>query len=768
MFTRTFAAVLLATISGLLLNPAFGAETESSNQFGFTGPEIFPIENQISQLHFADLDGDGLNDLIVVNNSRSRISLLLNQTGKTNTAEALKVATAGGINELPPDARFRIDSISSEKRISSLVVADLNGDSRPDIAYYGEPKELIVQYNQGTNKWSLPKRFPIDDGTLDPFALVSGDIDGDKRRDLLLLGDSCIYVIKQKKDGSLAEPEKLPYIGSVKSLQVLDIQGDGRNDLLLANWDNPNPFRFRLQNESGKLGPEIHFPLSPIRSYWADDLDGDGKTEIITIAQKSGRAQVSTFQQKEAESLAGNWKQGQFELLPLTKTSKAKRGTLWADLNGDGRSDLVVADPENGQMALSLQNEDGTFDAPRNFATLTGISDIAADDWDGDGHEEIFVLSSDERQIGVTHLDEHGGLAFPKPLVTEGRPLAMTSGKIRRGESPALACIIDIEGKRELQIRKAKGDVFRQKLSEDFKANPSSLLIHDVDQDGLPDLLLLVPYEKMKVLLQQPDGHFKEIDVAATANSADRPWVGSADVDGDGMPELLLPQRNFLRAGVLKMNEASQWTFDIKEQINAPESNSRIVAAVSLKERGKKFPTLFMLDAERKWLSVVERTESGAWNVARNIALPYAEFQELNVLARGADAAPAISLSGLNAMGLQQLAGKIWDLKELDGYETPIKDGFLHDVITGDLNGDGKKDLVFLETGKGYLDLVTFQNRRKLVPADRWQVFEERTFRSRRNEFPEPREALIADFTGDGKNDLVVLVHDRILLYPQE
>jgi hypothetical protein len=54
------------------------------------------------------------------------------------------------------------------------------------------------------------------------------------------------------------------------------------------------------------------------------------------------------------------------------------------------------------------------------------------------------------------------------------------------------------------------------------------------------------------------------------------------------------------------------------------------------------------------------------------------------------------------------------------------------------------------------------------VPANRWQVFEERTFRGRRNDIPEPREAFIGDFTGDNRSDLAVLVHDRILLYPQE
>jgi hypothetical protein len=84
------------------------------------------------------------------------------------------------------------------------------------------------------------------------------------------------------------------------------------------------------------------------------------------------------------------------------------------------------------------------------------------------------------------------------------------------------------------------------------------------------------------------------------------------------------------------------------------------------------------------------------------------------------------------------------------------------------LNQDGRKDLVFLETAKNYLDLVIFAPPGRLVPSTRWQVFEERTFRSRRTDAPEPREALIVDVTGDKKNDLVVVVHDRILVYPQE
>lgn len=758
--------ILLAAILGLAIDTS-AALQNPTNRFGFAGPEIFPIENQISQVKNADLDGDGLQDLAVVNNARSKITLLFNQTGKTNDPALLADLAKREINELPADARFRLQSISSEKRISSLVIADLNSDQRPDIAYYGEPKELIVQYNEGTNKWSALKRIPIVDGTLDAYALVYGDLNGDKRTDLLLLADAHIYVMSQKADGTLSEADKIPYIGAVKSIQVLDIQGDGRDDLLLVNWDNPNPFRFRLQNTSGRLGPEIHFTLPPIRSYWADDLDSDSKTEIVTIAQKSGRAQISNFKLKPSEELSASWREGQFQMMPLAKTTRTRRGTLWADLNGDARSDLLVAEPDAGQLAMSLQLEDGSFEAPKTFAALTGITDLEATDWDGDGRIEVFALSADERQVGVTTLDEKGRLGFPKIILTEGRPLVIAAGKVKFGDKAALAAITDLDGKRELQIRPAKGDPFRQKLSESFKANPSSMLIHDVDQDGLDDLVALIPYEKVKILLQVKDGDFKEVDVAPPGGNTDQPWVSTADVDGDGKDELLLPQRNFLRAVVLKSNEGSQWTFDVKEQINGAASNSRLAAAASLKQDGKKVPALFLFDAERKTLTLSERNETGVWEVTRNIALPFTDFQLLKPISRH-EKSSAVSLIGLNAIAWLQLDGGVWEFTELDGYETPIKDGYLHDVVSGDLNGDERKDLVFLETSKSYLDLVTFEKPNDLVPANRWQVFEERTFRSRRNDLPEPREALIADLTGDGKNDLVVVVHDRVLLYPQE
>jgi hypothetical protein len=761
-------------VAAWLLLPTPGSRAQT-NGFGFTGPEIFPLDSQVSQLHVADLDGDGLNDLIVVNNARSRINLLYNQSGQTNRAARTRAQAKREVNELPPDSRFRIESIASEKRIASLVVADLNGDGRPDLAYYGEPKELVVLYNLGGGAWSAPKRWPIEDGQLSVNALAAGDLNGDGREDLVLLAENCVYFLPQKPDHTLGEPERIPFSGSVKSVQVVDVDGDGRNDLLLVNWEDRNPFRFRLQKPDGHLGPELYFSSPPIRSYWADKLEAGGKTQIITIAQNSGRAQVCEFAPKPPEALSGCFQQGQFQVIPLNKTDQARRGLLWADVNGDGLPDLLVAEPESGQLSLYLQQPDGSLASAKTFPTLAGISDLAVADWQGDGRAEIFMLSQDERQVGVTRLDENGRLPFPILLPLEGKPLVLAVGPLAPGAKPTLAVITDQDGRRCLVTRSSDGNTKTQKLSENFKFNPTTLAFHDVDQDGLTDLVILIPYEKVKILRQVAGGDFEELDVAPPGGAIEQPWLGAADIDGDGKPELLLPQKNFVRAVVLKRGSAprgagnrADWSFSVKEQINGTASNSRLAGVAAVPNPTNAFPLLFLLDAERKALTLCERNPAGVWQVSRNIPLPICEFNGLRPLNLGASNLNAVAFLGLNAVACLPLNGPVWELAELDGYETPVKDGHLSDVVSGDLDNDGRKDLVFLETARNYLDLVIFDAHHKLVPANRWQVFEEHTFRGRRGDLPEPREAAIADVTGDGKNDLIVLVHDRILVYPQE
>ena len=743
-----------------------------TNLFGFSGKEVFPVDQQINNLHVADLDGDGLNDLIVVNNLRSKINLLYNLTGKTNrtdTAPAKKLE----LNDLPPGSRFRIDSLPTEQRLAALVVADVNGDGRPDLIYFGDAKDLTVRYNLGTNVWSEPKNWHFNDGRLDPNALAVGDLNGDGLADIALLGDNgAVHFLAQQKDHTLAEPVKIACSGVPKAIQMVDIDGDGKNDLVFVDFDSPTPVRVRLQIAGGQLGPELYFKTQPIRSFWLDTLAGGPTNYLADIVTATGRAEVSQFTRQPAEPLAGKFKQGQLQILPLNKSAAGSRGVLWADVNGDGRADLIVAEPESGQLSVYLQQADGTLASPKKFPCLAGVSQIAVSDWNQDGHPEIFLLSRDENAVAITQFDKNSRLPFPTPLPLDGKPIALAVGAFKPGAKPTLAIIVDKDGVRSLVTRTAAGKTATQKLSDNFKSNPTTLAIQDVNQDGLADLVVLIPYEKIKVLLQKSDGKFDEVDVDPPGGPLEQPWLAAADVAGDGKTELLLPQKNFLRAVVLEpaakipgSTNAPAWKFTVKDQINGSASDSRIVGAAAVVNGTNPVPSLFLFDAEHKWLTLCERDAAGVWQVVKNLALPVTTFSSIQSVSVGG---AAVAFTGQNSVAWLPLGGSVWKLTRLDDYDTPIKNGYLNDVTAGDLTGSGRKQLIFMETAKNYLDLVSFSAAGKLVPGDRWQVFEQHTFRGAQNGLPEPRECVVADVTGDKKNDLIVLVHDRILVYPQE
>jgi hypothetical protein len=566
---------------------------------------------------------------------------------------------------------------------------------------------------------------------------------------------------------------KISYSGTPKAVQIVDVDGDGKNDLVLVDFDSSTPFRFRRQIAGGQLGPEIFFKTQPIRSFTADNLAGDGTNYIASIVTATGRAEVSQFTRKPGEVLSGNFVKGQFQVMPLNKTDAAARGILWADVDGDGRADLLVAEPESGQLSVYLQQADGTLAAPKKFPSLAGVSRIDVADWNNDGHAEIFLLSRDENAIGTTQFDKSGRLPFPTLLQFDGKPLAMAVGKLKSDAKPTLAVIVDKDGARSLVTKTADGKTKTQKLADSFKSNPAKLAFADANQDGLMDLVVLIPYEKIKVLLQKADGTFDEKDVDPPGGAMEQPWFAMADVDGDGKAELLLPQKNFVRAVVLEQKpkdnsstNAPDWTFRVKDQINGAASDSRITGATVVSNGKNSVPSLFLLDEEKKQLTLCERDANGVWQAVKNIELPVVNFPALRAITLGGT--PAVAFVGQNSVAWLPLAGEVWQLTRLDDYDTSIKDGYLNDLIAGDLLGNGRKQLVFMETAKNHIDLVQFSAQRKLVPGDRWQVFEQHTFRGAQNAIPEPRECVIADVTGDKKNDLLVLVHDRVLVYPQE
>jgi hypothetical protein len=63
--------------------------------------------------------------------------------------------------------------------------------------------------------------------------------------------------------------------------------------------------------------------------------------------------------------------------------------------------------------------------------------------------------------------------------------------------------------------------------------------------------------------------------------------------------------------------------------------------------------------------------------------------------------------------------------------------------------------------------VLTFSAVRKAYLATEFEVFQSRMFSGGDAREFEPRDAVIADLTGDGRPDLLLTVHDRLIVYPQ-
>ena len=149
----------------------------------------------------------------------------------------------------------------------------------------------------------------------------------------------------------------------------------------------------------------------------------------------------------------------------------------------------------------------------------------------------------------------------------------------------------------------------------------------------MADFVLLIPYEKIKVLLQNTHGTFDEKDVDPPGGAMDQPWLASADLDGNGKPELLLPQKNFIRAVVLEQQAKADGppirrTGYLASKTRSTErtASSLITGATAVMNGNNSTPSIFLLDSGHKQLTLAERDTNGVWQVVKNLDLPVSDF----------------------------------------------------------------------------------------------------------------------------------------------
>ena len=132
-------------------------ETSLADYYGFDALEIFKLEERSQGMLAGDLNHDGKTDLVLIDNSHSRLDLLIQRDPDTATPEA----DTDDVNALENAPRFDHQKLSVDAEISTLALGDFNGDQLTDIAALGKPDELTIYFQSPENVPAWSKRYEV-------------------------------------------------------------------------------------------------------------------------------------------------------------------------------------------------------------------------------------------------------------------------------------------------------------------------------------------------------------------------------------------------------------------------------------------------------------------------------------------------------------------------------------------------------------------------------------------------------------------------------
>jgi FG-GAP-like repeat len=758
------------------VRPKSTDESDFGQYYGFKPVEVVKLEPRVSNLLAGDFNSDGLGDLALFDNGHARIDLLLQ---RRRPAEASADTTPLDVNEVASDGRFEHKKIPLDKQLASMAMGDFNGDGRTDLACFGLPDHLLILYQPAKGEWHEHASMRVPDVAPVQWNMAAGDVNGDGKDDLVVLGRHQTYIFLQEAKGGLAPPIVLMNTSEKLSLaQVADVNGDGRKDLVyVAGEGQERTLCARLQDDSGRLGPELQFEVDPPRSVSYADLDGHKGREILTIDNQTGRLKILQMDpaKKGDDEPAGRLVQTGFG---RQESGDRTRDVALGDIDGDGLADLVVTDPEGAGVFVFRQHKGEGLDPGQTFPSFAGVAQVRIADLDGDKANEVVVLSTKERAIGISRF-QNGRLTFPETVpLGDDEPLLLEIADINGDKKPEILYISRVRAsggntqyvlhaleRAEKKWRPfAFGSGKRTDLPLDLQGTPTQLLRLETNRDGRPNFLLFQEESDRGPLLLSTaaDGKIAPVPVE------DSPRLGTARpgavfLTQDAAPTLLVAQENFAR----KLQRAKDSGWRVVDQYNASEPSAKIVGAAMIDLDGKPGREIVLVDTGIRKIRVL-RKEGDVFRPWKEIELGSFPYESIRVADLNGDGREDLLLIGRGRFAVLYAGKMLPTLNELGTFESKLAKTYFSDVVAGDLNGDGRTDLALIDTQSHFIEILRLDAEHRPHHALQFKVFEEKSFSEGREGGTEPREGVIADVTGDGKADLILLSHDRVLVYPQD
>ena len=369
--------VHFGALTDLLGNPVLSNQPWSFR----TDPGAFSYPTLISP-HWApeavavgDVNGDGLDDVVM--------STYFSFDPENDFKLVVYLQRADGT--LAEPVRYA-NASHYQCKAGSLAIADLDGDGRKDVAI-GESGcgiEIFIQQADGTlasGNW-LP--------STESHRVRAADVNGDGLADLVGTGaDSGQLSVWYQVGGRISLPSVYPVeiIGG-GDLDVGDLNGDGRPDIAVSSLGG-SPARsigMLYQQADGRYAAPVYLGVDAswgARGVAIGDLNGDGRKDLAVSWGGSAPAAVSVFPQRADGTLG-----------PITTLASSDYpGAIEiADLNRDGRLDVVVAHDGWGSVGLYLQGSNGGLQDEQRYTGTDGsdnLQGLALGDLNGDGRLDI-------------------------------------------------------------------------------------------------------------------------------------------------------------------------------------------------------------------------------------------------------------------------------------------------------------------------------------------------------------------------------------------
>jgi hypothetical protein len=307
----------------------------------------------------------------------------------------------------------------------SVTAADLNGDSRPDIAVANNVSHTVsVLLNNNSDAFAPKVDYPT--GTT-PSSVTAADFNGDFCLDLVVTngGSNTVSVLLNNGSGTFAPKVDYPTGAGPWSVTAADLNGDSRPDLTIANLNNAT-VSVLLNNGSGTFAPKVDYPTGTgPSSVTAVDLNGDSRPDII----------VANYGSNTVSVLLNNGS-GTFAPQVDYPTGMGPWSMTAADLNGDSRSDLIIANLNSAMVSVLLNNGSGTFAPKVDYPTGTGPYSVVAADLNGDSRPDIIVANINNDTVSML-LNNGSGTFAPKVDYPTGKgPSSVTAADLNGDSRP--------------------------------------------------------------------------------------------------------------------------------------------------------------------------------------------------------------------------------------------------------------------------------------------------------------------------------------------